>query len=189
MAQSIVEIIRSNLGYSGLEKVDPNSQDIKANLEPADKLHQGAITAVLTGLYTFTRTDDGCNMVISGKDREDWLSVIFRGQEAAVVEKLTRYSGATTADAERELDTVAPVAIFELKRASGEPLSCEKVRNYMTAQRHNILVYLPASLEMGSLLNDEVLDDKTNKMEGPVSNFMHKIENVLSKGGSETGTF
>ncbi len=189
MSQSIVELIQTNLGYPALEKVDPNSQDLKASVQPVDKLRQGAIAAVLTGLYTFTRTEDGCNMVISGKDREDWLSVIFRGREAAVVEKLTRYSGMRQADAERELDTVAPVAIVELKRASGDPLTCEKVRNYMTSQRHAILVYLPAVLEMGSLLDDEVLDDKTNKMEGPVSNFMHKIENVLSKGGSETGTF
>jgi hypothetical protein len=35
---------------------------------------------------------------------------------------------------------------------------------------------------MGDLLNDEALDDRTNKMEGPISNFMHKIENNLSGG-------
>jgi hypothetical protein len=61
----------------------------------------------------------------------------------------------------------------------------EGVRNYMNSQRHNILVYLPAALNIGDVLNDEGLDDKTNKMEGPVSNFMHKIENTLSGGGNK----
>ena len=54
----------------------------------------------------------------------------------------------------------------------------------MSGQRHNILVYLPAALQLGDLLNDNAMDDRTNKMEGPVSNFMHNIENKLSGGGS-----
>ncbi|MEO7924436.1 MAG: hypothetical protein ABIR30_12220 [Chitinophagaceae bacterium] len=54
----------------------------------------------------------------------------------------------------------------------------------MNDQRHNILVYLPAALNLGDLLKDESLDDRTNKMEGPVSNFMHKIEDILSQGGN-----
>ena len=30
------------------------------------------------------------------------------------------------------------------------------------------------------LLNDDSLDDRTNKMEGPISNLMHTIENKFS---------
>jgi len=37
---------------------------------------------------------------------------------------------------------------------------------------------------MGDILNDDTLDDRTNKMEGPISNFMHSIENKFSGGGS-----
>ena len=59
----------------------------------------------------------------------------------------------------------------------------------MNGQRHNILVYLPAALSMGDVLDDETLDDKTNKMEGPVSSFMHKIENTLSDGDKKKGIF
>ena len=54
----------------------------------------------------------------------------------------------------------------------------------MKGQRHNILLYLPAAMQMGDLLNDDTLDDRTNKMEGPISNFVHTIENKLSGGGS-----
>jgi hypothetical protein len=53
----------------------------------------------------------------------------------------------------------------------------------MNDQRHQVLVYLPAPLQLGDLIHDESLDDRTNKMEGPVSNFMHKIEDKLSQGG------
>jgi hypothetical protein len=33
---------------------------------------------------------------------------------------------------------------------------------------------------MGDIVGDESLDDKTNKMEGPVSSLMHKIETSFS---------
>ena len=50
----------------------------------------------------------------------------------------------------------------------------------MNDQRHGILVHLPAAMQMGDVLNEESLDDRTNKMEGPISNFMHAIENKFS---------
>jgi hypothetical protein len=39
-------------------------------------------------------------------------------------------------------------------------------------------------MQLGDLLKDDSLDDRTNKMEGPISNMMHNIENKLSGGGS-----
>jgi hypothetical protein len=54
----------------------------------------------------------------------------------------------------------------------------------MSDQRHHILVYLPASLQLGELLNDSGMDDQTNKMEGPISNLVHNIENKFSGGGA-----
>ena len=54
------------------------------------------------------------------------------------------------------------------------------LQNLMTTQRHEILRYLPTGLNLGELLNDETLEDKTNKMEGPISSLMHKIEGSFS---------
>ena len=62
--------------------------------------------------------------------------------------------------------------------------TAEKIRLFMSSQRHNILVHLPAALQLGDFLHDNAMDDRTNKMEGPVSNVMHTIENKLSGGGS-----
>ena len=39
-----------------------------------------------------------------------------------------------------------------------------------------------AALHLGKLLDNPNMDDRTNKMEGPVSSFMHKIENIFSEG-------
>ena len=62
--------------------------------------------------------------------------------------------------------------------------SAKKIKTFMGNHRHNILVYLPAALQAGYLLDDNAIDDRTNKMEGPVSSFMHSIENKLAGGRS-----
>jgi hypothetical protein len=186
MANNIVEIIQTNLAYSPVKKIDPNSQDTKQSIEDhsVEKLGQAAIPAVLTALYKFTRTEDGCHMVISGTEREDWLSLIYNGKEKEAVEKVAQYAGVSHDQAESHMENIADEAVKLAKEGGGEKPTPESVKTYMSMQRHNILVHLPAALNMGDILNDEVLDDKTNKMEGPVSNMMHKIENSLSGGGN-----
>jgi hypothetical protein len=186
MANNIVEQIQANLAYTPVKKVDPNSQDTKKPLDDhsVEKLGQAAIPAVLTALYKFTRTEDGCNMVISGTERADWLSLIYNGKESEAVEKVAHYSGVSDNQAESHMENIADEAIKLTKQNGGDPPTAEGVKTYMSMQRHNILVHLPAALNMGDILNDEALDDKTNKMEGPVSNLMHKIENTFSGGGN-----
>jgi hypothetical protein len=189
MATIIVDTIQKNLGYGTLQKVDPNTQEIKDKYEHSsiEKLGQAAIPAVLTALYKFTRTEAGCKRLLTGTEKEDWLSVIFSDREKEVVEKVAHYSGVTENQAESHMENIADEAVRIVREQAGN--SPEKVKMYISSQRHNILVYLPASLNMGDMLNDETLDDKTNKMEGPVSNFMHKIENTFSDGDRKKGVF
>jgi hypothetical protein len=80
-----------------------------------------------------------------------------------------------------KIDEVTNVAIRQIKEDAGPDTTEEKIKTYMSGQRHNILVYLPAAMKMGDVLEDESVDDRTNKMEGPVSGFMHKIENIFSE--------
>jgi hypothetical protein len=185
MANNIVEVIQTNLSYTPVKKVDPNSQDTKQHMDDhsLEKLGQAAIPAVLTALYKFTRTEDGCNMVIAGTEREDWLSLIYNGKEKEAVEKVAQYAGVSANQAEGHMENIADEAVKLTKEGGGENPTPDSVKTYMSTQRHNILVHLPAALNMGDILNDEALDDKTNKMEGPVSNMMHKIENTFSGGG------
>jgi hypothetical protein len=183
MATNIVETIQKNLGYAPLQKVDPNIQEIKGKYEQSavDKLAQAAIPAVLAAVYKFTRTDEGCNLLFAGMP-EDSLSAIYSGKEQEAVEKVAHYAGVPADQAESHMENIADEAVKIIKDVAGKHRTPEMVKTYMNGQRHNILVYLPAALKLGDVLNDETVDDRTNKMEGPVSNFMHKIENVLSDG-------
>jgi hypothetical protein len=189
MANNIIETIQSNLGYPPLQKVDPNSQDAKekyAHGSP-EKLGQAAIPAVLTALYKFTRTEKGCEAIVSASGSEDWLSVVYGGKEAEAVEKVAQYAGSTTEQAESHMENIADEAVRVVKSESNS--RADKVKTYVSSQRHTILQYLPAAMNIGDVLNDETMDDKTNKMEGPISNFMHKIENAFSDGDKKEGNF
>jgi hypothetical protein len=185
MSSNIIETIQTDLGYASLQKIDPNKQDANDNgrQAPAVKLAQAAIPVVLTGLYKFTRTDDGCRDVLTGPEIKDWLGEIFREKENEAIQKVAEYAGVSLGQAEHHMENIATDAIKTLRKAAGENAGPEKVKAYMNGQRHYILVYLPPSLNMGDLFHDDGLDDRTNKMEGPVSNFIHNIENKFSGGG------
>lgn len=191
MATNIIEAIQMNLGYSHLEKIDPNSQEVKHRQDTAsvEKLGQGAIPAVLTALFQLTRTDEGCRTLLTGSEKQDWLSIIYQGKEKEAVEKVAQYAVVTENQAESHMENIADEAVKLVKEAAGPNPTPEKIKNYMKTQRHNILVYLPAAMNLGDVLNDETLDDKTNKMEGPISNMMHKIENNMSDGDRKKGIF
>ena len=51
----------------------------------------------------------------------------------------------------------------------------------LTNERHKILISLSPGLQAGKLFNDESIDDNTNKMEGPLSILLNKIEDVFSE--------
>lgn len=51
---------------------------------------------------------------------------------------------------------------------------------FFAEQRSNILKHLPVELHAGELLSDPAMDDKTNKMEGPMSGMMHTVEKIFS---------
>jgi hypothetical protein len=180
---NLVDTIQKNLQYPPLKKVDPNTQDIKHKFEETEveKIGQAAIPAVLTGLYMLSRNDEGCLKIMNTVDSANALTVIFQDHEAEVIQRVTHYTGLTANQAKSHLESIADESLRVVNEIAAG--SCEKLKHYMNDQRHNILVCLPAALTIGDFLKDEHLDDKTNKMEGPVSNFIHRIENLLSQGG------
>lgn len=191
MAINIIDTIQKNLAYATVQKVDPNIQETKNRQDYAsiEKLGQGAIPAVLAALYKLTRTANGCNQIITGSSQQDWLSLIYGNKEKEAVEKVAHYAGVTENQAERHMENIADESIRIVKEAAGKDITPEKIKAYLNSQRHNILVHLPAALNMGDVLNDESMDDRTNKMEGPVSSLMHKIESTLSDGDKKKGLF
>ena len=70
----------------------------------------------------------------------------------------------------------APFGSLRLLRMNASPNNGHGIKNLLTNHRHNILNHLPGAIGIGNILNDGTLDDRTNKMEGPVSSLMHAIE-------------
>jgi hypothetical protein len=184
MATNLVETIQINLGFPPLQKIDPNIQETKLKIPgpSQEKLAQAAIPAVLMALYKFVRTDNGGNSLLEASADTDWLGVFFYGKEKKAVNRVAKYAGVEETGTESAMENIADEAVAVVKKSAGEKPTPESIRAFMNDQRHDILVHLPAALQIGDLLDDESLDDRTNKMEGPISNLMHAIEGKFSKG-------
>ena len=183
MAINIVEAIQARLGTRSINKIDVNATHQSETQKPGttDHAQQGAAAAVLVALYRFGKTDEGAAN-LAHNTSGNWLQTIFMNKEEIAAGKVASYADISTDDARDLMQTVADEAVAEIHRSVGKDASPARIKNYMASQRSNILAYLPAELEMGKLLNDPVLDDRTNKMEGPVSSFLHWIENLMAPG-------
>lgn len=187
MSTSLAEFIQKKMGYAPLHKVDPVDHEVKSEAGQAghDRLGQAAIPAVLAALYKFSRSDKGSQTILAGDTGgRKWLDLILEDKETGAVDKVAQYAGVTEQEAEENMEKIAVEAIRAINESVAQHRTGDAVRKYLSDQRHAILVYLPAAMQLGSLLEDDSLDDRTNKMEGPVSNLMHGIENKFSGGGS-----
>lgn len=175
---NLLETVQKNLGYEPLKKVDPNSQEIKdvRHVSTDQKFAQAAIPAVLAGLIKYADSPAGIN-VLNGENR-NWLNQFYQGKENYAVKQIADYAGVPEDDAKNRMEKISEESVSVVRQNVKTP-DAENLRSYMNSQRHSILQHLPATLKMGDLLNEENFDDRTNKMDGPVSGFMHKIENLL----------
>ncbi|HMR92157.1 MAG TPA: hypothetical protein PKC69_07575 [Chitinophagaceae bacterium] len=184
MPENIIEAIRGSMNLPPLTKIDPNDQEPKhaEGLSIPERLAQAALPAVMAGFFRYTRTDNGCNTILAGGHGQTWLQEIFENKKEEAVQKVADYAGTTTDEAESLMEDIAQEAVLIIHQTMDNKHTAEKLREYIGGQRHNILVYLPAAMQMGYLLEDNSIDDRTNKMEGPVSSLMHKIGDSLTKG-------
>ena len=191
MAASIIEKVQTNLGLSPVQKVDRNIQEVKDKESHSQvvNLSQAALPAVMAGLFKITRTEDGTMDLVKSTAPADCLREIFHGHDTEAVAKVARYANVSEEVAREAMNDIAAESVKVLREEAGEDPSYEKVEHYMNRQRHEILVHLPAALQMGQLLEDDTMDDRTNKMEGPVSTFMNKLGDNLADGESKQGTF
>lgn len=182
---NIIELMEQALNSKPLQKVNPNTQEVKksaADTTNASKLQQAVIAAVLTGLYKLTRTHEGAEQVLGGNISTTWGDLLFGDSRAALVERIVSYSVSSPANVDGEIEMAGAEAATIIKTNAGgnKTATADDVIAYMKTQRNNILQSLPASLQLGSLLDDDTLDDHTHKMDGPVSGLMHKIEKAFS---------
>ncbi|PZR26958.1 MAG: hypothetical protein DI535_12345 [Citrobacter freundii] len=182
MATNLIDTIQHNLGYPALEKIDPNKQEPKNDSGSVFKreLGQAAIPAVLAGLFKLSQNQEGASQIIDADPDAGALQLVFERKEDVAVEKVSRYTGTSNEETRISMERIAAEAVRLVQEGVKDNPTPERVKAILGDQRHNILVYLPAAMQMGYLLGDNTLDDRTNKMEGPISSFMHKIEDKLA---------
>ncbi len=187
MSINLLETIQQNLGYPALQKIDPNTQQVVEDDKTPDehKFSQAAIPAVLTGLYKYVQSDDGAEDFLRGDNSSSWVSKIFDDNKKEAIQKISAYAKQSNHDPVAKMNAIADEAVKVVKENLSADPSIKDVKTFFSSQTNNILLYLPAELNMGELLNDTTLDDKTNKMEGPISSLMQSLGSAFSKPVSD----
>lgn len=178
---NLPELLQQHFNYPPLVKIDPNTQEVTdKDKAVAGEFGQAAIPVILAGLYKFTRSDEGADIIIRGENSSNWVKIIFADQHQEMIKRVADYTDTAYNVTESKLNDIAIKSIGLIKEAVAPDNKIITVKELMGDQVNNILPYLPAVLQAGELLNDTSLDDKTNKMEGPLSSLMQAIGSGFS---------
>lgn len=183
MATSIIKHLEDYLG-AHIEKINPNTQaiDDTTRHHQYDLLAQAAVPAVLVALYKYTRTTEGSE-ILATQLKTPPLDLTLGDLKEQTVQRVAEYAGVNPAQAENVLDEVADESIRFVWNELGSTKKADTIQSYFTSQKQSILKRLPEDLQMGELLNDNTVDDRTNKMEGPASGLAQSLSNLFSATG------
>lgn len=181
---NLVESIQKNLGYAAISKIDPNIQDIKEKTVGANSIGQAAIPAVLFGVFNYILLP-GADYIPLFRENSKWLNLLFGDHHEEVVNRIAAYAGTSPANARVDSEHIAAEAVRLIKSnvlINDDP---DKLRKFALENKNDVLKYLPAALQIGQLLANDDLDDRTHKMEGPISSMMHSFEKKFSGDSSQ----
>ncbi|CAN5846253.1 hypothetical protein BH11BAC4_BH11BAC4_12000 [soil metagenome] len=172
--------IQEYLGYPKLQLIDVNT-GLPEDESAFDKLSQAVVISFLTAVFKASRSKETAARITGIRAGNELLNALFEKQEE-IIERIAEYSNHSTAITTEKLLETASAFIVQLQKLlpADEAKKGEQLENLLTGERHEILRYLPADLKLGAYLDDKTLDDRTNKMEGPISSLLHKIENSFS---------
>lgn len=175
------QLLQEHLHYPVLQLINANT-GLPEDEATFDAFGQALIVTFLAGLYKATRAKEAATLVNEQLDGKELLNIIFVNKEK-VLKTIAAFTNQPVNSVQEKLLEVSTgyLAMIQLQTpGEGEIQKEDYLQTYMTAQRSEILKYMPSHLQLGDLLNDEALEDNTNKMQGPISSLMHKIENVFS---------
>src|SRR4051794_30383315 len=113
MAINITEAIQQSLGVGQLQKIDPNTQEVKRpeNISSENYLWQAAIPTVLLGLYKFSGDKRGNAAIVSGSFSSNLLESIFDGKKERVIQRVAEYTGNTNEYVAEKMELIAHEAV------------------------------------------------------------------------------
>ncbi len=178
---NIIEAIQEKLGYSHIEKVDPNTNQVKNEdqMISTERLEHAATASMLAGFYKQATNDKDDDIPFKYSDSENWVDIIFGDKANEAAEKVASFAYADNQAASTEMNKVGNALMDLYSETSGDH-NADTFKSWIVDQRNNILPYLPPELHLGETFNDNTIDDRTNKMEGPISGLMHAIEKAFS---------
>ncbi|MGF7231059.1 hypothetical protein [Arachidicoccus sp.] len=179
---NLIHSLQKHLGLADFLRVSPNTQDVKASKvkDRSTLLAQACITSVLLGLYQYTRDVDNAVCLLKPKQKETWLEVIFNRYPTLLEQRIMHYTGTDSETVRHSLLNIADKSVEEIQTYLGPKATGEEVKHYMSNQRNHILSYLPSELRAGESVHSSSLDDASNKMHGPFSDFMHWFEEFFA---------
>ena len=187
MSDNILQTVQENLGYPALQKIDPNTQQmvINSSTPHEDRFSQAALPAVLTALHNYGQTNEAAEAILNNDPATGWSALIFSDNKKGVIDEIAAYAGCTKEKAVNGINAIAREAILVIRERVSADGSVTDVKNILSGSLNDILLYLPASMQIGKLLHDNSLDDATHKMEGPASSLIQAIGRVFSTPESE----
>ena len=182
MAINILEELVKKMNLPALKKVDPNTQqvEVKTDEEREHKLMQAIAPAAVAGIYDAARSEEGLSYLAGSAVSQDWLALLFGNNAPGVKQRIADYTHNSPNDVQIHFNTIATIAVEILRMNTSGDDNKVSVRDLAGSQRDWFLPYLPAELKIGSSLEDDTMDDRMNKMEGPVSSLMHKVETMFT---------
>ena len=183
---NIIETVQKNLGFSALAKIDPNTQDTPGNdiIIGNDAIAQAGIPAVLLGIYNQLETNPDLSILNPGQPGS-CLEKIFGKSTDLIVKRIYDYSRIQDIHSIQQLEHIASESMRVVRENIPASASEKEIRNFVAKHKTDTLLYLPPVLRIGTIMKNDNLDDRTGKMEGPVSSFMHHVEKTFNTSGSD----
>ncbi len=181
---NIIETIQKNLGFNALVKIDPNTQDTpgKDALIGNDAIAQAGIPTVLLGIYNRLESNPDLSILDTGQPGS-CLEQVFGKSTDLIIKRIYDYSRIRDIHSIQQLEHIASESMRVIRENIGSSASEKDIRNFVASHKPETLLYLPPVLKLGIILKNDNLDDRTAKMEGPVSSFMHYVEKTFNTSG------
>ena len=179
---NIVKELEKEMNDNSLQLVNPNTMSVNEDKEESNEIlfKRALLCIALVGVYQFTRNTDNAMMFIQSNEPDELLLKIFNGKLKSIEERLYSFSHYKTKDTYHMLRLIIK-NIHKISRNELEHTDWtgEKMKNFFTTQRSHILSYVPAALRMGEFTNNNIIDDRVDKMHGPFSDFFHWMGDTL----------
>lgn len=180
---NLIDEMQKATGHWPVVKVDPNTQAPKDESDVAkDLLPQAVIPVSLLGLYHYTRNEENAQTLVGGNNSTNtsWKNKLYGDHSDEVASSIASYAHTSLDMTESALNYATNTAIKVVNDSLGDKSSASAIAAIFKDNRSIILQHLPAALQIGSIVNDTTIDDRTNKMEGPMSGIMHTFEKIFS---------